>query len=120
MKNNITYIAVERTMDPLQIVINYLLEKKGEISISNKILELMKQEHSYTMLPWENQEIYMFNRRARGTDIFFSFQVTAGEKENNVSNLEYTTDFGKSERITDSQDSKAENQICIIFAGELT
>ena len=91
----ITRIAVERTMDPMQDVMDCLFEKIGEVFISNKILEIIKKAHSYTMITQGKEEVYTFLKRIRGTETLFSFLVTTGPEGNRVSNLDCIgADFG--------------------------
>ena len=93
--NDFTRIAVKRTMDPMQVVMNCLFEKKGDVFISNKILEIIKKAHSYTMSTQGKEDVYTFHKRIRGTDTLFSFLVTKRPEGNRVSNLDcITADFG--------------------------
>lgn len=86
--NEITRIAVKRTMDPMQELMNCLFEKKADVFISNKILELIKKTHSYTMLPCGSTNIYTFHKRIRGTDVVFSFMVAVEPTGNRVFGLD--------------------------------
>ena len=97
--NEITKIAVKRTIDPMQEVMNALFEKKGDIFISDKILNLIKTTHSYTMIPCGKSAIYNFHKRIRGTETLFSFLVTTGPGGNRVSELDcIVAEFGVLEK----------------------
>ena len=98
MKREITEIAVTKTMEPMQTVLDCLFEKKCEIYISMEVLELIKQAHSYTKFPGKKGEVYKFYKRVRGTNALFSFSVNTGEKENLVSGLDYVTELGLVQR----------------------
>jgi len=84
----ITQIAVNQTMDPMKAVMDCLFEKKCELFISDRILEHIKKAHSYTKMGNGKEDLYIFHKRARGTDALFSFVVEAGPDGNLVSNLE--------------------------------
>ena len=88
MNYEITQIAVNPTMDPMKAVMDCLFEKRCDLFISDGILELIKKVHSYTKTFNGKQEVYVFNKRARGTEALFSFVVKTKNNENLVSNLE--------------------------------
>lgn len=115
----ITRIAVKRTMDPMQVVMNNLFEKKGEVFISKKILEIIKTAHSYTMITQGKEEVYTFHKRIRGTDTLFSFLVTARPEGNRVSNLDcISADFGVLYNHEDGTDEKLEERVYVMLQGE--
>ncbi len=88
MNYKITQIAVNHTMDPMKAVMDCLFEKRCELFISDRILELIKKAHSYTKMSNGKDELYVFHKRARGTDALFSFEVETTNEGNVVSNLE--------------------------------
>ena len=117
--NNFTRIAVMRTMDPMQEVMNCLFEKKGDVFISNKILEIIKKAHSYTMITQGKEHIYTFHKRIRGTDTLFSFLVTAKDEGNRVSNLAcLSAEFGVPRNHEDGTDEKIDERVLVMLQGE--
>ena len=114
--NDFTRIAVSRTMDPMQEVMNSLFEKKGEVFISQKILEIIKTAHSYTMSTQGKEEVYTFHKRIRGTDTLFSFLVTARPEGNRVSNLEcISADFGVLHNHENGTDAKLNGRVFVML-----
>lgn len=111
-------IAVERTMDPMKEVMDCLFEKKGEVFISNKILEFIKKAHSYTMIPCGTYDVYTFHKRARGTDALFSFIVMSGEEGNKVSNLECIAELGLVGKQCELVDTKTREKVYVTVQGE--
>ena len=97
---------------------NCLFKNDGEIEISDKILEAIKSEHSYTMKPNGKEDVYTFNKRARGTEVLYSFFVRVGGFGNRVSDLEWLTDFGKREKVSNQGDFKKRAKICVLFKEE--
>ena len=111
-------IAVKRTMDPMNAVLDCLFENKGEVFISNKILEFIKKAHSYTMVPCGKYDAYTFHKRARGTNALFSFLVMAGEKENKVYGLECVAELGLMEKHCELVDAKTRERVYVTLEGE--
>lgn len=116
---DITRIAVKRTMDPMQEVMNCLFEKKGDVFISNKILKLIKEAHSYTKIPRGNEEEYTFHKRVRGTNALFSFLVTTGPAGNHVSNLDcIAAELGLMEKHKEMADATPGRKVYVMLQGE--
>ena len=114
-----TRVAVKRTMDPMQEVMECLFEKSGEIFISNKILEIIKKAHSYTMMTQGKEEIYTFHKRIRGTETLFSFEVTVRPDGNQVSNLDcIAADFGLLHNHEYGTNAKAGRKVFMILQDE--
>ena len=117
--NEITRIAVKRTMDPMQEVMNCLFEKNGDVFISDKILSLIKEAHSYTMIPRGNAEEYTFHKRVRGTDALFSFLVTTGPAGNHVSSLDcIAAELGLMEKHKDMADENTGAKVYVMLQDE--
>ena len=117
--NDFTRIAVKGTMDPMQVVMRSLFEKSGEVFISEKILELIKKAHSYTMITQGKEEVYTFHKRIRGTDTLFSFLVTARPEGNRVSKLEcIAADFGLRCTNEFETDLNFEEKVYVVLQGE--
>lgn len=115
----ITRIAVKKTMDPMQEVMNSLFENKGELFISKKILEIIKKAHSYTMITQGKEEVYTFHKRIRGTDTLFSFLVTAKPEGNRVSDLDcISADFGVMHNHEDGTNEKLEKRVYMMLQDE--
>jgi len=117
--NQFTTIAVTRTMDPMQEVMNCLFEKIGEVFISNKILEKIKKTHSYTMRIRGKEEVYTFHKRIRGTDELFSFLVTAEPEGNRAFNLDcLVAEFGLTPKRKKTTDSKFGEKVYVMLQEE--
>ena len=114
-----TRIAVKRTMDPMQEVMRFLFEKKGELFVSDKILEIIKKEHSYTMATQGKEEVYTFHKRIRGTDTLFSFLVTSRPEGNIVSNLDcIAAEFGLKCAHEYNRDEKYDAKVYVTLQDE--
>ena len=98
---------------------NCLFEKKGDVFISDKILSLIKEAHSYTMIPRGNAEEYTFHKRVRGTDALFSFLVITGPAGNQVSNLDcIAAELGLMEKHKDATDATSHGKVYVMFQDE--
>jgi len=117
--NQITRIAVNRTMDPMQEVMNCLFEKKGDVFISNEILGQIKKLHSYTMRNQGKEETYTFHKRIRGTDALFSFLVTTETTGNRVYGMDcLIAELGVFQKNKIIADSKSPQEVYVMFQGE--
>ena len=112
-------IALKRTIDPMRTVLDYLFDLNGKITISKGILEIMKRNHSYTMMFSDKKTVYTFYKRERGTEsTIFSFTVTTEKDGNRVSDLEYTTELVMLEKKKRTEDAARAKNIYIIFEDE--
>jgi len=112
-------IAVERTVDPMPEVMNSLFGQR-EILISDKVLEMLKQMHSYSKITKGNYDEYTFHRRTRGTDALFSFIVTTGADGNKASNLEcIVAELGIMGKDDDVYKQKNDRKIYFVLQDEI-
>ena len=117
--SEITRIAVKSTMDPMQVIMNSLFERKGDVFISNKILNLIKEAHSYTMIPSGNTEVYTFHKRIRGTDALFSFFVIKGIEEIKVLDLDcFAAELGLMQKHKEIFEAKKNGKVYVIYQEE--
>ena len=117
--NEVTRIAVNRTMDPMQAVMNCLFEKIGEVFISAEILEHIKKLHSYTMISQGKEETYTFHKRIRGTDELFSFLVATGPAGNRAYGLDcLSAEFGVVRKSSNDAESKMTPKVYVMLQEE--
>lgn len=117
--NEITTIAVNRTMDPIQAVMACLFEKRGEVFISNKILENIKKVHSYTMISGGKEEVYTFHKRIRGTDTLFSFLVSTGPAGNRAYGLDcLIAEFGSVQKHNNIVETTINQKVYVMLQEE--
>ena len=117
--SEITKIAVNRTMDPMQAVMNCLFEKRGDVFISNRILEHIKKVHSYTKISQGKEETYTFHKRIRGTDELFSFLVVTGPAGNRAYGLDcLIAEFGVVHKNANITESKMNPKVYVMLQEE--